>query len=80
MVVKPFADSSIFLLIQVHLNGLKWFHIQHVVSIVKRGGSLSSKGGKRILLKCRLSLFSLLIIIHIVLEQERTRYEVTSTK
>mmetsp|Transcript_28888 Transcript_28888/g.46177 ORF Transcript_28888/g.46177 Transcript_28888/m.46177 type:complete len:216 (-) Transcript_28888:40-687(-) len=37
MVIKPFVDGCIFILIQVHLDGFQhWLHVKDVLSVIKR--------------------------------------------
>ena len=35
VVVEPLIHMSVFLLIELHLHGLQWLYVQHIVSVVK---------------------------------------------
>ena len=37
VVIEPFIHSTIFLLVQIHLDWFQRLHIQHVISIIERG-------------------------------------------
>lgn len=37
VIVEPIKHRIIFFLIKFHLDGLKWFNIENIISIVKRG-------------------------------------------
>ena len=36
VVVEPFLDGRVLLVVQLDLNGLEWLHVQHVVRVVQR--------------------------------------------